>query len=251
MKKILLLSVFVSTWALSYGQDTSDPQYDEWEFTIAPYLFMASINGDAAVAVDGRNEVDLNFGDILKRLQSAFMMRGEVYKGNWGIMADYIYLKIGDDIDVTENGVDALEFRQSIFEGFISRRIDQNWGWVDVYGGIRSWDFGLDLDVADSDITRVTFKQNWVDPVIGGRAVLTFSDRVSGVVRGDIGGFGLGSDFSFTVQAGAAYHFTDWLAATLHYKYLYVDYNNDKAAPDLFIYDAGTHGPLLGLVFQF
>lgn len=251
MKKAILILVLLCSGGLIYGQTLPDPQFDEWEFTIAPYLFMASIQGDAAIAVDGRSEVDLKFGDILKKLQFAFMMRGEVYKGNWGVMADYVYMELGDDIDSSEVVVTDVELKQRIFEFLVSRRIDQNWGWVDVYGGIRSWSFRTNLNLDGLNVTRVSFNQNWVDPVIGGRAVLEFSDRISAVFRGDIGGFGVGSDFSFNIQLGVGYHFTDWFAAMLQYKYLYVDYNNDEEAPDLFIYDAGTNGPLLGFIFQF
>ena len=236
---------------LTFGQDVRDTQYDDWQFTLAPYLLMASVSGDAAIAVDNRSEVDLKFGDLLKNLQFAFMMRGEVYKGNWGVMADYVYLKLGDDIDTPEEVVADIEFRQSIFEFFVSRRIRHDWGWIDVYGGIRHWGFGIDLNLEGLGLTRVSFKENWVDPVVGGRAVLQFSDRFTAIFRGDIGGFGAGSDFSFTVQPGVGYHFSNWFAVMLQYKYLYVDYNNDKSAPDLFIYDAATNGPLLGFVFQF
>jgi len=251
MRKITLLFMTLCMAALSFGQDTPDPLYDEWEFTVAPYLLMASINGDAAIAVDGRSEVDLKFGDILKKLQFAFMMHGEVYKGNWGVMADYVYIKLGDDIDAPEEVIADIELRQQIFEFFVSRRIHKYWGWFDVYGGIRSWNFGIDLNLEGLEVTRVSFNQSWVDPVIGGRAVLNFSDRFTAIFRGDIGGFGAGSDFSFNLQAGVGYHFSDWLALMLQYKYLYVDYNNDKLPPDLFVYDAATNGPLLGVVFQF
>ena len=251
MRTYILLLALLCCTSQVLGQDVRDPQYDDWEFTLAPYLFMASINGDAAIAVDGRSEVDLNFGDLLKKLQFAFMMRGEVFKGNWGVMADYLYMRLGDDLDTPEDVVANIELRQSIFELFVSRRIRHAWGWVDVYGGIRTWYFKTDLNLEGLDVTRVSFKENWVDPVIGGRAVLQFSDRFKAIFRGDIGGFGVGSDFSYTAQAGVGYHFADWFGMSLQYKYLYVDYNNDKAAPDLFIYDAATNGPLLGMVFQF
>ncbi len=249
MRTYLLLLAILCCTAPFFGQDVRDPQYNDWEFTLAPYLFMASINGDAAVAVEGRSEVDLNFGDILTKLQVAFMMRGEVYKSNGGVMADYVYMKLGDDLDAPEDVVADIELTQGIFELFASRRIRHDWGWIDVYGGIRHWDIRTALNLQGLQVTRVSFKENWVDPVVGGRAILQFSDRFSSIFRGDIGGFGVGSDFSFTAQVGVGYHFADWFAMMLQYKYLYVDYNNDKAAPDLFIYDTGTNGPLLGLVF--
>ena len=78
MRTYILLVALLCCTSQALGQDVRDPQYDDWEFTLAPYLFMASINGDAAIAVDGRSEVDLKFGDILKKRHFGLMMRGGV-----------------------------------------------------------------------------------------------------------------------------------------------------------------------------
>lgn len=39
--------------------------------------------------------------------------------------------------------------------------------------------------------------KDWVDPIIGLRWLWGFSDRWSLKLRGDIGGFGVGSDFAW------------------------------------------------------
>ena len=249
--RLVFLALLLSVSQVSGQQMDNPPARGDWEFVVAPYLLMGSVSGDASIGVAGPSEVDLKFGDILKKLQFAFMLRGEAYKGDWGVIADYFYMKLGDDIDTPQEVVADIEFRQTIFEFFLSRRFRKDWGWFDVYGGIRYWDFGIDLNLEGLQVTRVSFKQDWLDPVVGGRAVLVFSDRFRAVFRGDVGGFGVGSDFSFTVQPGLGYAVSDWFAVMLQYKYLYADYNNDKQPPDLFVFDAATSGPLLGLVFQF
>ena len=43
-KYSFLLAMFFLT-TLTFGQDVRDTQYDDWQFTLAPYLLMASVSG--------------------------------------------------------------------------------------------------------------------------------------------------------------------------------------------------------------
>ena len=235
----------------SFSQDTADSPDDGWQFMLAPYLLMGSVSGEATVGVGGPAEVNMDFGDILEKLQFAFMLHGEVFKDRWGLIADYSYLKLGDNITTEQIGVIDITQKQAILETFISRRFRHDWGWFDLYGGIRYWDNSLDLDLQGLPIDQISVGENWVDPVIGGRVIYNFSDRFTGMFRGDIGGFGVGSDFSYNLQPGVGYHVSDWFTLMLQYKYLHTDYKNDKEGLDYFAYKAGTHGPLLGLLFRF
>lgn len=248
--QFLCILLFLSS-VLAYGQSQGVVPSDDWEFRVAPYLLMGSVSGEAAIAVAGPAEVDLDFGDILEKLQAAFMIRGEVYKGDWGVILDYTYLKLGDDITTEQAGVVDITQKQAILESFLSRRFQKEWGWFDFYGGIRYWNNQYKLELEGFQVSSVSFKESWVDPVIGGRIYYNFTDRFLAGFRGDIGGFGAGSDFTYTLQPGIGYHFSDWFTLMLQYKYLYADYNNGKDGLDFYSYDAATNGPLLGLLFRF
>lgn len=251
LTRFVLGLLFVISGTHLYAQSDTNASGNDWEFVVAPYLFMGSVSGEATIGPSGPSEVELDFGDVLKKLQFAFMARGEVYKGNWGLIVDYFYLKLGDDLEPEIGGLIDITQKQTIFETFISRRFRRDWGWFDLYGGIRYWDNKLDLDLQGFQIDRISFSEDWVDPVIGGRFIYNFSDRFSAGLGGDIGGFGIGSDFTYSLQPGLGYRFADWFSLVLQYKYLYTDYKNDKEGLDFFTYDAATSGPLLGLVFQF
>ena len=289
--KLILVSIFWVPGMFVHGQGPGQDRGDDWEFVVAPYLLMGSVSGDATIGVAGPAEVDLDFGDVLEKLQFAFMIRGEVYKGNWGLIVDYLYLKLGDDLDGPAEIISDIELKQAVFELFLSRRFRQDWGWFDVYAGIRTWDFGLRLNLEGLEqVSALTFDQSWVDPVVGGRIFYNLSDRfIAGIttmcttppvrppiprdprmapsaygaggagtsrpviagLRADIGGFGAGSDFTYTLQPGVGYHFSDLFTLMLQYKYLHTDYTNDEEGLNFFAYDAGMNGPLLGLVFKF
>jgi len=253
MKKRLLLLSFAMLALAGYGQDTMDVTPDsDWEFVIAPYMLFGNVSGDATLGAQGPLEVDANFGDIMENLQFAFMLHGEVYKGKWGVMADYFYLKLGSDISTPQDEIIGAEFRQTIVEVFGSYRIKKSWGQYDLYAGIRTWSLALDLDIQGEQINAIRANQNWVDPVLGARVFYMSPKHIIPGMRGDIGGFGLGSDFTFNVQPSIGYQFSELFTLMLQYKYLYSDYKEGtRGTPDYFALNAATHGPLLGLVFRF
>lgn len=72
-------------------------------------------------------------------------------------------------------------------------------------------------------------------------------------MHGDIGGFGLESDFTAGAIAGARYQMSENWILDLKYKAVLVDYENDKpkGQPGYFAYDTVTHGPLIGFIYIF
>jgi hypothetical protein len=92
---------------------------------------------------------------------------------------------------------------------------------------------------------------DWWDPYIGLRLRQQRGPGKQLVLRGDIGGFGVGSDFTW--QAVGAYTFNTRIlghnaTGMLGYKALYADYSEGKGANKLG-FDWLWHGPTLGLKF--
>ena len=187
----------------------------------------------------------------MKRLQFGIMLHGEAQKGKWGLMADFVYLRLGDDLDTPIGGYLEAEVKESLLEGLVNYRFEKEWGFIDMFGGVRWWDIQTDFElegILSGDAHR---KEGWVDPVIGGRAYYLSSGGFLASFRADIGGFGVGSDFSWNIQTGIGYQFSEIFTVIAQYKYLDVDYNNGEEARELFALDAATHGPIIGFVLQF
>jgi len=92
----------------------------------------------------------------------------------------------------------------------------------------------------------------WVDPVIGARWTLPLSESWSFRLRGDLGGFGIGSHFTTAGELGFLYAINDFMELDLRYKVLWVDYETGRTGErSHFIYKAVTHGPVIGLNFKF
>lgn len=69
------------------------PQENTWEYSIAPYLWLSSINGKSGV--NGIvSDVDAPISDILDVLDFAGYLAFEAQKGDWGYYADLQYIKL-------------------------------------------------------------------------------------------------------------------------------------------------------------
>ena len=67
--------------------------------------------------------------------------------------------------------------------------------------------------------------------------------------RFDLGGFGIGSDFTWQANVNAVYSFNEKTAIIFGYRIIDLDYDDDDAAGE-FELDAATRGPIAGLFFQ-
>jgi hypothetical protein len=226
---------------------------DDWTFVVAPYLFLTSIEGNAAVGRLPETEVDVSPGEVLKNLQAAFLIHAEVRKKNWGFVVDYAMMKLGSDLSGPRNGVAEVDVRQAGLELLLSRRFQWGRTKLDLNAGAIYWDIEIEAALTQPFPTE-TLKRgdNWWDPVVGARVTHDLTPRWATTVNGEIGGFGAGSDFYWQLMGGVNYEFADWFILSMQYKAIGVDYENDrKGQRDYFYYDTVTHGPLIGLVFRF
>jgi hypothetical protein len=63
----------------------------------------------------------------------------------------------------------------------------------------------LDSGITIENFADVDRSKDWIEPFLGARLKLDIIDRVSVSVRGDIGGFGVGSHFTWSMAAILAY----------------------------------------------
>ena len=87
---VLGMLAVVLMGAPAFGEEMG-PAPEKWGFSVAPYLWMASLKGDVMVkGVEG--SVDATFGDILDEMDAGGSLYLEARKGVWGIFADMYYL---------------------------------------------------------------------------------------------------------------------------------------------------------------
>ncbi len=239
-----LLLLIMSTSA--YGKDEQAAPSD-WEFNLAPlYLWGMFMSGDMTAKGTKNIPVDVDFGDIVSNLSAVFTFHFEgVWKNQWGFLVDFSYVKLGGDQE-TPGPTIHVDFEDIMTEGAGYYRFSKGPHAVDALFGVRYTHLSPTIGVGS--LPRQTDTQNWVDPIIGARYIWSISDKWKLNLRADIGGFGVGSNFTYNL--GAIIDFKPWKHVSIlgGYRVLYQDYE-DGSGIDEFKYDVTMHGPLLALNF--
>jgi hypothetical protein len=225
---------------------TPAPEETSWQVRTAMYGWAQGLEGDIGIK-DITTPVDIGFDDILENLDMAFMGLVEVNHGRWGFLADLNYAKISDSFATPAGYIaPSLKFEQKQFIGnfFLTYQAykDDKMS-LGIFGGVRV--NSLDVNFTLGAISR-SFDDTWVDPVIGAR----FQNELGGGfffrAVGDIGGFGVSSDFTWQAMAALGYRTSENSSLLLGYRAIGTDYTNDG-----FTYDIVAHGLALGFEYTF
>jgi hypothetical protein len=216
-----------------------------WEFELAPlYLWAININGD--LGIRGRTaNASIEFNDIWDNLQGVFTARfNMLYKEKFGLLIDYNYLDLGKEKASGVGNIEASFTSQILHLGATYRFLQGTHTW-DALAGIRYIYLDSSIDLNNAGV-RLSGDQDWVDPIVGARYSLAFADKWALRLYGDIGGFGVSSDFSW--QGLALIDFQPWrnVAIVAGYRAIYADYETG-GVNDRFVYDATVHGPVVGI----
>ena len=246
----MVITVLLALGTVANAQD------DNWDFTIKPYLIATSIEGNAGMGRVVGIPVDVDFSTILENLSMAAMINFEAqHKNGWGFILDYGFMDLGADSTIGFGGVVDASLRQGILEALVTSNIGEANSGLDAYAGVRWWDNQIRASVDPAILPgslNPRIDESWVDPIIGMRWTNQLSDNWDLLLRGDVGGFGIASDFTWSATATALYSFSDRFVLELGYRALDVDYDNGNASDQgFFAYDTTTHGPLLGLLIRF
>ncbi len=223
----------------------------------AMYFWLPSIGGESGI--DGMDvDIDLSFTDILDDSDHVvgFMGQVELNINRFLVLFDPTWTRMEKDdvgmeadVDLT---LDTLWIDVNAGYRFVDRAaLDDDEGGVrmsvDGLVGLRATLFDVELDgPAPEDPSR---SESWVDPLVGTRVTFDFGEHIALALRGDIGGFGVGSDLSAHLLGAFGYRFPIGeadAAVFAGYRALYQDYDDDG-----FLWRAWVHGPMLGLQIRF
>jgi len=249
MKLIVLVAILIG--ASTQAQERTS-HVEGWEFAVAPYLWMAGMDGD--VTVKGtKAAVDADFGDILDNLDTGAQGYFEARNGKWGVYGDFMYIKVANDAKVGAVSID-VESSTTMAEGGVLCRIFEGYGaqgspvGTDIFIGGRYMNLDAELDFAAAP--DVSSDRNWWDPIIGVAYSHDFSEDWLLKATADIGGFGIGSDLTWGLRLLGGYRLGKHANLWFGYRYLDIDYDEGNGA-NKFEYDVEMHGPILGASFHF
>jgi opacity protein-like surface antigen len=215
---------------------------------IRPYFWMAGING--TVTAHGVSaDVDESFSDIYHMLDFGFMLAYEHrFEDGNSLLMDSLYTKLDADAKVAGVEVDST-LKMAYLEVSGAFPVEGSDG-VDAIAGVRGWYTSANVDVTGFGSGDQSVQ--WLDPIVGARWGIPLDDKWSMHLRGDIGGFGIGSasDFTWQGQAIAAYQLSEAATLGFGYRYLSVDRKQGSGAGETKA-DLALSGFLVGLDYRF
>ena len=254
----ILIALALSAASLpAQAQPTAAVAGPGWTFDATLYLWGAAMDGSVRAGELPETSVDASFSDTLKHLDAGFMGAFEARNGRWGFLFDAIYMKLEDSGTATRSGpgratVNAeLEVTQTAYAAALAYRIGSPRQPLDVIGGVRYMKLAAEADIdaslfGQAGTTTRRASESWWDPYIGLRTQLPLAERWSVVAYADVGGFGVGSDFTWQALLGVNYEFSKTIVGKAGYRMLGVDYDKNGFAYDMFY-----SGLYLGAGFRF
>lgn len=222
----------------------------EWKGNFTLYGWLPAIEG-AQKGRDGKPIVDLDAKDILEALDLAFMATGQVHRDRWGALFDVVYSDLSSDAKAKSPFTAKASVGTTVWFGTLAgtyRLTGDDDNFVGIYAGIRYYDASADIKLsALGDRVRRNFSvdANWVDPIIGIQGRYPLNDRWSIYGIGDIGGFDVGSNFSWQAYSGVNYAFSEKFTGNLGVRFMSIDYEDDVTL------DVDMYGPVIGVSYRF
>ena len=207
-------------------------------FDVSLYFLGAAMTGDVAV---GNAEADLNVGfdEILDHLEFGVMGFGRFRRDRWTFRAEFMYMGLGASKDIVSSNFD-----QWVAEPSVAYAVSPRLG---VLAGVRY--NSLSGEIAGPFGRVPSGDQTWWDPIVGATAAVPVSRTVALAARGDVGGFGVGSDVTWQAHPYLDWTFMPTASLQAGYRWIDVDYETGDG-DDAFRWDVLTQGPQVGVTVR-
>lgn len=231
----------------------------DWVVQVTPYMWAAGMEGDlspfrAAPTI----HVEKSFSEIMEDFNIGGFLNVWARRDRFVFSGDIMYVNTTAAEstrvlpDLFPGGlaisaeVDTVEFNATLQGGY--RVVDTPRFTLDALAGGRFWYISNDVTIETDVLGSISREEDfsWFDPLVGARAFYNFTDRLSVMGQADIGGFGVGSDLTWSVLGTFNYVFNDNWSVSAGYKYLSVDYDDDG-----YVFDVDMSGPVLGVTYRF
>ncbi len=212
---------------------------DRWSVELSVFVLGSGMDGTIGIA--GREaDIDVSFEDILENLELGGMGSVRATRGLWSFTTEVIYMGLGGSRGPVSADVD-----QWLVEPSASFRVSDRF---ETIVGARY--VNLSTEIRGPFGRNPSGTVDWWDPFIGARMMLPMNDAWTFNLRGDVGGFGVGSDFAWQIFPFLSWQFGDRASMQVGFRWLSADYEEGSGL-DEFRYDVVTSGPQAGVTFRF
>lgn len=230
-----------------------------WE--IMPYAWFTGIEG--TMTIEGRLQgIDASIADMWDNSNAGGSSRCETWKGGDGFYLDLFFVNLtgeyGDDenryipasniffVDLAYNH--ELRSTPVFFNQQSRKNREIRYLSFGVLVGGRYFHLKNSLEQSDGESLEQTGQ--FIDPIVGGYVHFRLVKALTLAAAGDIGGFGIGSDFTWNAWTRLDVRLADWVWINAMYRAFDTKYE-EGSGDDKIGLNARIAGPAVGAVFRF
>jgi hypothetical protein len=244
------------TLLLAASGGAASAEEAQWQHTLVFYGMGAAIDGQTQIG-DLTVPVDVSISEVFDALEFGAMGAYRADNGTWSFTVDATYMGLGGTSETDRGLVKGdVDIDQITLMGTAGRRWTDN---LEALFSLAYFDLSTDLKVTTTapvtgavTVRTASVDASWVDPMLGLHYGRPFADEWRFNLRGDVGGFGIGSDFSYQVFANVHWQSSGGFGAVLGYRLIGFDHEDGrKGSPGYQRFDLTEQGPLLGITYTF
>lgn len=205
-----------------------------WTFELEPFVWLPSTDGSGSTETTPSLDVDL-VGTFDAGLPAAF--RALSPDGRISVLADGLWVRLQDDEGALRTTTEA-----TMVEAGCGLALDEGGRWHAI-AGLRWVDVDYDVELGPA---AGSADAAWVDPWVGLRGAVALGERWSVDLRGDVGGFGVGTRFSWQAAGYLRTRLGSSVSVDVGYRAIGLDFESSELD-----YDVVFHGPVAGVGFSF
>lgn len=229
----------------------ADQRSGDWRFSLAPYIWGMSLNGD--VGLDGVTvPVNQSFSELWSDLNFAGMLFFDAHYRELGIFMNIVYTKISASETVDGVKANTTNIYSMLTPGLSYQVVskqqlsDSTTFTFEPYVGAR---ITFDDTTLKYDGVKTTSNQDWTDALIGARFIFNFYKQWTLSFTGDVGGTTSSDQYSYNAIGLVGYEFGNTVVPVslfAGYRYLHQTYITNT-----FEWDMSIQGPILGVEVGF
>lgn len=247
MRTKLAAAALAATMMMTSAVQAQDAA-GEWRQTVYLYGMGVAIDGEAQIG-PLTVPVDVSISDLFSALDFGAMAAYRIDNGTWSFSGDVTYMDLGFSQTTQQGRASAsLDNDQLTIMGTVGRRVSPR---LEALFSLAYFELSADLSL------RVLQQQasasrdaNWVDPLLGLNYRLPFAEKWTLDLRGDMGGFGVGSDLTLHGWVKLVRQNSESFSWYFGYRYIGYDYETGEGI-NYQRYDLSQHGPGIGLAWSF
>jgi hypothetical protein len=241
--------------SLTWGTTaTAEGNAGGWEHTLFVYGMGAAIDGKARI---GSLEVpvDASISDVFSKLEFGAMGAYRADNGTWSYTVDATYMGLGGS-SRTDRGrvLGKADIDQFTLMGTVGRRVGEH---LEALFSLAYFDLSNKLELrttlpvtGETVVNRASRNASWVDPLLGLQYRAPLGERWNVTLRGDVGGFGIGSDLNYQLLGALGWKAGERTNLFFGWRLIAFDYETGRDS-NYQRYDLTEQGPMIGFSATF